>query len=189
MKFTLEVDRNATTKEGFSVLRLIGDPNVRLCELDTQYSELASIPEPPAAALDLLLLAAAVYAADKVVLRESAEDCWTRQFALSLPVSTPAAWTAVQDELGSCISFLTGDRWTFDFNQRDTALVCSRSRRRTRLIPTPKPGAVSLFSGGLDSLVGVIDWLETHPGEPLLAVGHHDGQIAGPFSDQRTLLP
>lgn len=189
MKIGLEVDRSVTTKEGFAVVRLVGEPSVRLCELDVQYSELASIPEPPATALDLLLLAAAVYATDKIVLRQSAEDCWTREIALSIPVSAPDVWTAIQGELGACISFLTGDRWTFAFSQRDTALVRSRPRTRTLSLPALRPSAISLFSGGLDSLVGVIDWIETHRPKPLLAVGHHDGQIAGPFSDQRTLLP
>jgi 7-cyano-7-deazaguanine synthase in queuosine biosynthesis len=46
-----------------------------------------------------------------------------------------------------------------------------------------------LFSGGMDSLAGVIDWLEGHPKRGLLLAGHHDGQMAGPFGDQKNILP
>jgi len=45
--------------------------------------------------------------------------------------------------------------------------------------PTPGAGlpvdAVSLFSGGLDSLCGVIDLLERNPAMRLLLVAHHEG--------------
>src|SRR5690606_23096162 len=40
----------------------------------------------------------------------------------------------------------------------------------------------------LDSLVGVIDWLESNDDGKILLVGHHDGDMAGPFADQRALL-
>lgn len=55
-------------------------------------------------------------------------------------------------------------------------------------LPLFKPTAVSLFSGGLDSLVGVIDWLEANPEKRLILAGHHDKQMTGPLSDQESLL-
>jgi 7-cyano-7-deazaguanine synthase in queuosine biosynthesis len=56
-------------------------------------------------------------------------------------------------------------------------------------LPFLTPAAISLFSGGLDSLVGVIDWLERNPDKQLLLTGHHDKQMGGPFGDQKNLLP
>jgi hypothetical protein len=47
---------------------------------------------------------------------------------------------------------------------------------------------VSLFSGGLDSLIGAIDTLELTNEEPLCLVGHHDPNIGGVQKDQEQIL-
>lgn len=188
MNIRLKVDPTTLTEGGFAVARLIFETDMSIRQLDIQYSELSPIPLPSSTALDLLLLASAVYTVDKVVPRRSAKDCWTREIALSIPVSAPDEWTAVRGELENCISFLTGDQWIFTFTHRSFALGLSKRSSRSLSAPI-RPAVVSLFSGGLDSLIGAIDWLETHSQLPLLLVGHHDGQIAGPFADQRNLLP
>jgi len=94
--------------------------------------------------------------------------------------------------VNDCLSFLTGDLWDVSFTEGDSNLVRPRRtgirRRRRRIVSPPSGDAVSLFSGGLDSLIGVIDWLATHGPRRLLVVGHHDGDMAGPYSDQRGLL-
>jgi hypothetical protein len=46
---------------------------------------------------------------------------------------------------------------------------------------------VCLFSGGLDSFIGAVDWLTANKADPLLLVGHYDGDVGGPGLDQRTL--
>jgi hypothetical protein len=55
-------------------------------------------------------------------------------------------------------------------------------------LPLANGSAVCLFSGGLDSLVGAIDWLESDASESLVGVGHHDPAVPGPLSDQESLL-
>jgi len=55
-------------------------------------------------------------------------------------------------------------------------------------LPLASGSAVCLFSGGLDSLVGAIDWLEDHADESLVLVGHHDPKITGPNSDQKNVF-
>jgi len=49
--------------------------------------------------------------------------------------------------------------------------------------------AVSLFSGGLDSFIGAVDWLTQHGQEKLYLVGHYDRHVHGPASDQKALIP
>jgi hypothetical protein len=191
MHATLYIHPTETTDEGFAVVQLIESGTQRLCQLDLQYSQLALLPRPRPEAVDFLLLAASVYALDKLVLRSSSSDAWTRELSLTLPVADPAVWQPVQADLNTCLSFLTGDIWHVSFEARRSnpirPLRLRRRRRRRRPIAFPSGDAVSLFSGGLDSLIGVIDWLEQPPPRSLLLVGHHDGQMAGPYADQRAL--
>lgn len=133
--------------------------------------------------LDLLLLASIIYALDRRVPRERAADNWTRRFSLTLPVYDPDVWKAVRIPLEKCLSFLTGDRWDIDFTTRKLHLVHRMLGIDTR--SSLNPGGVSLFSGGVDSLVGVIDWLEDNPDASLILVGHHDPRIPGPLADQK----
>ncbi len=169
------------------MLRLRGNGDTDLGQLDVEYARLLPLGVPGPVALDFLLLAGTVYAADKLVSRSIVEDRWTRDFELVLPVSDPARWHGVAGVLTECLSFLTGDRWTLDFTALGSRLRWPR-RRRGRRVPRPVGDTVCLFSGGLDSLAGAIDHLEAHADERVLLVGHHDGQMAGPLSDQRALL-
>ena len=49
-----------------------------------------------------------------------------------------------------------------------------------------KPAAVGLLSGGLDSFIGSIDWLEQNDPQSIFLVGHHDG--SGPKKQQENLV-
>jgi len=185
---TIEIQPNAITPEGFAPVRVLRDDGQRLCELDLQYSVLAPFGQGNSCATDFLLLGAVVYALDKLVPRKTAMDCWTRELSVVLPVSDAAVWNAAKQDLDACLSFLTGDLWSIQFaSQVATPVPPLRRRHRQRGLVLGAE-AVCLFSGGLDSLVGAIDWLESNNGLRLLLVGHHDGQIAGPYSDQRRLV-
>lgn len=135
-------------------------------------------------ALDFLLIASCVYAADKLEDRDSAPDRWTRTISMTIPVGDPDAWAAQADRLAGAVGFLTGDRWSFEFSRLERALPRPKPRRGLKRFPNVRGEAVSLFSGGLDSLIGVIDWLETNPARRIVLVGHHDPKVAGPNSDQ-----
>lgn len=142
--------------------------------------------------LDFLLLASVVYCSDKMVNRAKyASDAWTRRMDLTIPVSDPAVWKTVTNDLKDAVSFLTGDYWEFTFSRLTGPLY------RARTMPAGHPlqpgkkvvgDVVCLFSGGLDSFIGAIDWLEDNPNGTLLAVGHHDRHVKGPYGDQNTLL-
>lgn len=127
---------------------------------------------PSSLAEDLFLIACAVYAADIRINRyQHAQDSWTRQIKLFIPVSDLDKWESLTGTLASILGFLTGDIWHFDFRLRDNqnALFSdSRSKRYKGL--SYKTDTVSLFSGGMDSFIGAFDLLKAG-NEPLL-VGH-----------------
>jgi hypothetical protein len=187
----LRIGRDAHRDEGIAAMALYEDGS-RLCALDIQYSLLRELHNANPIALDLLVLASAVYALDKTIVRDTAGDGWTREISLSMPVSDPARWSAAAPDLTEAITFLTGDRWRFAFLPLSARVVFPHRRQRRAhrriVVPTAALNTVCLFSGGLDSLVGAIDQLQQKEASKLLLVGHHDGDMAGPFTDQQTLI-
>lgn len=128
---------------------------------------------PSVQAWDFAIIAAAVVAADKAILRETSADGWTRMIDLAVSLVDPAVWNPMRAELERMLRFLTGDFWSLRF-QSDG-------------VKPPKPpkpekrdaDCVCLLSGGLDSLVGAID-LATGGRRPLLVsqivLGDKDAQ-------------
>jgi hypothetical protein len=78
-------------------------------------------------------------------------------------------WNTAAPVLKRALDFLTGDRWTLGFRVRPNSFAKAVPSRPARLIGPPFD-AVSLFSGGLDSLIGAIDSLEG--GSTPLLVSH-----------------
>lgn len=124
---------------------------------------------PNEAAGHLLALAAAVYTVDKAEPRSQTPDAWTRTIGLSAPSSNPLT------AFSMALSFLSGDHWTI------TADKPSKSGLFDTLDPLllmeggiESADAVALFSGGLDSLCGAIDYLEGNPTKNLVLVSHYD---------------
>ncbi|WP_116052027.1 Qat anti-phage system QueC-like protein QatC [Amycolatopsis palatopharyngis] len=129
---------------------------------------------PPRAAADLLLLGAAVYCADKTTRRRGTPDSWTRDIALKVPVESTAAWRNA--DFDAALRFLTGDHWEiqpYNSSQHPLAGMADVSLAE-RPIGLGVDG-VCLFSGGLDSLCGVIDLLEEDPERRLCLLSHHEG--------------
>lgn len=125
---------------------------------------------PSEVGVDLLVVAAHVHAADTRLSRISeSQDAWTREIRLVVPVSDPQRWTDASSILTRALDFLTGDRWTIGFRRRPEDFSCLVSPRPRPLLPIPFDG-VSLFSGGLDSLIGAIDSLNA--GDTPLLVSH-----------------
>jgi len=123
----------------------------------------------PEIGVDLLLLATLVQCADTRIGRTTeSQDAWTREIHLVVPVSDPARWGTSRTVLETMLSFLSGDLWTLEFSQRPPTFKVAVGGKQ----PTEPPSfdQVSLFSGGLDSLVGAVDALET--GATPLFVSH-----------------
>jgi 7-cyano-7-deazaguanine synthase in queuosine biosynthesis len=127
---------------------------------------------PEGVAGDLLVVAGSCYIVDQLIPRSSFPDNWTRELEVRLPVAEPDRWNTIASELSETLNFLTGDLWQFSFHQRHGRIYKHRHRRlrRKRLRPA---SAICLFSGGLDSLVGAVDFLSKESGQ-LTLVGHYD---------------
>lgn len=136
---------------------------------------------PTGTALELLLLATLVSIADTRINRvRASQDGWTREIGIYLPVADPARWGAAKPVLERLLRFLTGDLWVVDF--RPWVGKLGRPTAQGSLI-RPSFDAVSLFSGGLDSLIGAIDMLE-RGSEKIYFVSHKaDGSISKPQRD------
>jgi hypothetical protein len=126
---------------------------------------------------DILVVAAHVHAADTRISRSSeSQDGWTREIRLVVPVSDPSLWTAAAPILKRALDFLTGDRWEVGFRSRPKEFDTIVPSMDAGLIPPPFDG-VSLFSGGLDSLIGAIDTLEAKE-KPLLVSHAGEGLVS-----------
>jgi hypothetical protein len=135
---------------------------------------------PSEIALDLLVVAAHVYAADTRISRATeSDDAWTREIRIVAPVSDVARWGAASATAERMLNFLTGDRWTVQFRSRPAKFMQPVPQRE---LLTPPFTVISLFSGGLDSLIGAVDQLEdggalllvSHAGEPAVSKSQDD---------------
>lgn len=130
----------------------------------------------PRSAVDLFLLGASVYCADKATRRDSAADVWTREIALEFPVPDVETWRAAP--WNETLDFLTGDRWTLKPYRESASPLDGLRRVPDEITPVGDVDAVSLFSGGLDSLTGVIDLLEEDSNRRLCLISHNEGDQA-----------
>ena len=185
MKINVCINPSEATKLEFAEVTLLCEDLNVASVLDLEFSALHDRCQiPDFVILDFLFLASVVYNVDKLISRKETHDRWTRTLEFGLPVSDPEKWSTVRGDLETCISFLTGDVWKIHFTNIQHDLYRPRPRRKFQ--PRAKGNAVSLFSGGLDSLVGVIDYLESNPSNSLFLVGHRD-RFGGPKSDQDRL--
>ncbi|WP_169712657.1 Qat anti-phage system QueC-like protein QatC [Epilithonimonas caeni] len=144
------------------------------------------------AKFDFFLVSAIVYGVDNLLSRAIySNDGWTRDIEVEFPVNNLAIWSGKEEKLKQILDFLTGDNWQISFRGiEDVDLFQPRTNRRK--IPSYNKDSIksaSLFSGGLDSLIGVIDELEKlRNNERILLVSHFDSKSPGPNGDQRKLL-
>ena len=139
----------------------IEDVLLQLAELSIQPSEIG---------IDVLVLAAMVYAADTRISRNTeSENNWTREVRLIVPVSNVPQWSLIARELETMLKFLTGDRWEISFTRRSPKFTHMSKKVAPALLGSP-PTSLALFSGGLDSLIDAITMLAR--GEKCLLISH-----------------
>ncbi len=125
---------------------------------------------PSETAVDLAVLAATVTAADTRISRaENAQDSWSREIDLYIPVADPDLWSSNVTLIARILKFLTGDYWDIVFRPRQRGIK-SLVEKPPELFATDFD-SVCLFSGGLDSFVGVIDLL--HDKRNPILVSHY----------------
>jgi len=138
----------------------------------------------PSVAFDFFFLASCAYGIDRLIERRPySVDGWSRELNITIPVIDRAAWQGREEQVSGILSFLTSDYWSVTFTNNPLALPSKTNIPLTH----PELDHINLFSGGLDSLIGAIDFLARKPDEKLLLVSHYDPNMHGPKSDQDKL--
>ncbi len=135
--------------------------------------------------LDFFTFSASVYGIDRFVDRKhNSVDGWSRVLNVSFPVHNLSKWNDCKLDINKMLSFLTGDYWNISFRKETVSIPKADIDKEF----TESFKQINLLSGGLDSLIGAIDFLKSSPKEKVLFVSHYDPQMHGPKGDQRDLI-
>lgn len=138
----------------------------------------------PNISFSLLYISAIVYAIDRSVERERySVDGWSREFDVEICIPEYESFVQHSELINKMLSFLTGDFWNCSF-------VGSASIPPIKYIQSTYFDGitgVSLFSGGLDSLIGAIDYMTNNPSGKIFFASHYDSYMTGPKSDQEKI--
>ena len=135
----------------------------------------------PSITFSLLYFSAIVYAIDRSVEREIySVDGWSREFDVDINIPDYEIFQPLESQINSLLSFLTGDYWSCHFD--GTASIHYVKYKTTNYFDGITQ--VNLFSGGMDSLIGAIDYMTDHPDGKLFLASHYDSIMRGPRSDQ-----
>jgi 7-cyano-7-deazaguanine synthase in queuosine biosynthesis len=117
--------------------------------------------------LDLLEIAAYVYAADRLMSRGARDlveyHSWSRSFVFIIRVRDHDFWKQpiVRESLSAALQFMTGDRsYDFIFQPGHSTPPSSLFDSEEFKLNQENGLSIILFSGGLDSLAGTIECLE-----------------------------
>ncbi len=120
------------------------------------------VANPPEPVLDLIEVAAVVYAADAAMPRGGLKDAqmgarWRRRMAFEIPVRDPDLWNSaeVREPLEKTLGLLSDDHYSFTFVERTpepTRIEFLNLRDADVAVSD-----VAMFSGGLDSLAGALE--------------------------------
>lgn len=131
---------------------------------------------------DLLEITGYIFAADRECTRGKPNSVeyhsWSRSFHFHFKVRDYKFWNTegVKDLLSDILCFITGDKsYNFSFYKGADDFPADLFDNEQIKLDGKKKISVTLFSGGLDSLAGVIDRLETTKDEICL-VSHQSGQ-------------
>jgi 7-cyano-7-deazaguanine synthase in queuosine biosynthesis len=153
--------------------------------VDIKFSKfIEDITSLPPRIVDLLEIAAYVLSADRKVYRGDRSRCnnnsWARTFHFHIPVRDFDFWSNsnISSHMATALKFMTGDRnYCFEFKQYIKPPILGDSQlllfsNEYVSFDDAQNTDVLLFSGGLDSLAGAIDYLTTHPDKTLCLVSH-----------------
>lgn len=148
--------------------------------------ELAALAKQAGRALlpieaDFMWVAMAVYLADRFAQRSpygiNGRSYWRRKIHVTIPVRVPKRWATLERKLILALGFLTEDDWTFKFTAGRRPFDEENQAHFSQLPPQPIAWA-ALFSGGLDSAAGAVNWLQRNNERALLISGQTNGRIA-----------
>ena len=132
--------------------------------------------------LDLLEIAAYVFCADRLTSRGNKASVeshsWARSFYFVIKVRDFAFWDRadVKERLKETLVFMSGDQtYHFSFQPGHSTDPTNLFDQETFQIEPHQNTKVILFSGGLDSLAGIVDCLE-NSSDQLCLISHRSGQ-------------
>ncbi|WP_439882196.1 Qat anti-phage system QueC-like protein QatC [Pontibacter sp. MBLB2868] len=178
----IDVDGNLSASITYNDPRSTPHHQTQRANVSMRCSEILSFcAHAPSKAFDLFFLAACAYGIDRLIERRPySTDGWSRELKMTVPVIDLSVWSGKEQETGNILSFLTGDYWEVEFTQSSLVLPSAASTP----LPSPNIDHVNLFSGGLDSLIGAVDFLSNEPTKRLLLISHYDVNMNGPKGDQ-----
>lgn len=121
---------------------------------------------PDQRTFDFLTIALAIIAADSFILREQfAADGFSRHIELEIAVGNASPWQQISEKIESAVNFLTGDNWLISIRSGGKHSPSRGDQLGLRnFTELRRADSVCLFSGGLDSFVGVTDLaIDRHP--------------------------
>lgn len=141
--------------------------------------------------IDFYLLGIIIYGIDCLLKRYYySYDGWSREISVEIPVFEKDLWASKVDDINELLTFLTGDHWNVSFKNLGQIKVYQKGKRekKNRSFDYKDYASVSLFSGGLDSLTGVIDAISSiNKNQKILLASHYDSNSGGPNKDQVSL--
>lgn len=164
-----------------------GDSQSHSVELKFSYDDLWNFTkDTESSAFDFLLLAHIVYCIDRAIARKKfSTEGWTRYIrVVNIPIQNVSLFMQAKIKLQNAINFLTGDNWEFEFANASPIQYRSSIKGKYDCSDYAK---ISLFSGGLDSLIGFVNEASSLPeSKKILLISHKElGKEGG---DQSRIL-
>lgn len=141
--------------------------------------------EVSSTAFEFYLFSVLIYNIDKLIPRKKFSlDGWCREIEFDFMVRNSEIWNGQKEAICKMLAFLTGDIWEISFTQSKdvTHYIPNGSTIENKFIPEK----ICLFSGGLDSLVGIYKLLQEN--NKTLLVSHYDLDMNGPHNDQKEIV-
>ena len=187
VNITIKYEPAATTREfGHYILSFTGLEGTEYSvKLKFCFDELRSMAQDTCSiAFDFLVFSLSVYNADRVISRALySEEGWSRRIRLTVPVLHLSEMNNSKNALTSALNFLTGDDWVLNFEQAEPYQM----DQELPIVDRSIYGRVSLFSGGLDSLIGFVDGCASlQADKKVLLVSHKE--LGKEWSDQIRIL-
>lgn len=132
-----------------------------------------------------LYFSSIIYGIDRSVSREKYSiDGWSRILDVEVKIPNANLFENSKGALEVLLSYLTGDYWSLSFEEavKPNLIKYCDSTYYDDI------SQVNLFSGGLDSLIGAIDFMTKNPDKMLFLASHYDSDMGGPRSDQQKIL-
>lgn len=151
--------------------------------VDIDMSNLAFfIGRVPSCLVDLFYLSTVVYGIDRSISRSLYSlDGWSRELHVNMKLSNHELFMRNKEKVDNMLSFLTGDIWDIHYERTEIPEMASVDIREMH----EDYGQVNLFSGGMDSFIGAIDYLAAPHEKKLCLISHYDHKMKGPLDDQK----